>query len=271
MNLINTDKLPKEVISVLQKHWQVLLDSLGENLTGVYVHGSAAMGGFDPKQSDIDYLVTISTSLTPEERQKLSKSFLEIYGKDAPAKGVEMSIVIEKFTGSDFRYPTPYEFHMGNEEQIKFHGLPHKNEMTDTDLAAHFTITKTRGVCVFGKLIDDVFVNVPRKYYLNSIAKDSEESFDNIQKKTGASKCVVPNYAILNFCRVLAFVDNELIVSKTEGAMWALENLPEKYHPIISAALQEYQNAGSSENVDPELLKEFATFAQKEIRNSLKE
>ncbi len=271
MNFINTGKLPKEVFPVLQKHIQVLFDSLGDKLTGVYVHGSAAMGGFTPEQSDFDYLVTISCSLTPEERQKLSKSFLNIYGKDAPAKGIEMSIVIEKFAGSDFRYPTPYEFHMGNEEQIKFHGLPHKNEMTDTDLAAHFTITKTRGVCVFGKRIDDVFVDVPRKYYLDSIAKDSEESIDNIQKKTGTSKCLVPNYAVLNFCRVLAFIDNQLIVSKTEGAMWALENLPEKYHPIISAALQEYQNTGSSENVDPELLKQFATFAHQEIRISLKE
>ena len=49
------------------------------------------------------------------------------------------------------------------------------------------------------------------------------------------------------------------------------KGLPKKYHPIISAALQEYQNASSSEKVDPELLKQFATYAQTKIRNSLKE
>lgn len=269
MNLKNTDKLPKEVIPVLQKHAQVLFDSLGDKLTGIYVHGSAAMGGFTPTQSDFDYLVTTSNPLTPEERQKLSKSFLDVYGIDAPAKGVEMSIVVEKFAGEDFLYPTPFEFHMGTKEMIEKQGLQ-KPENGDPDLAAHFTITKKHGICVYGKPIDEVFIDVPRKYYLDSIAKDSEESFQNIQAKTGSEKCVVPNYAVLNFCRVLAFIENELIISKTEGAKWALENLPEKYHPIISAALHEYQNVGSSEKIDPELLKQFATFAQTKIRNSLK-
>lgn len=271
MEFKNIEKLPREVIPALQKHAQILLDSLGEKLTGIYVHGSAAMGGFTFKQSDFDYLAIISSPLTPEERQKLSKSFLEIYGKDAPGNGIEMSIVVEKFAGSDFRYPTPYEFHMGTKEQVEFHGLPYKTEMTDPDLAAHFTITKHRGICVYGKQIDEVFIDIPKKYYLDSIAKDSEESFNNIQEKTGTEKSIVPKYAVLNFCRVLAFIEENLIVSKVEGAEWALKNLPEKYHPVILAALQEYREADSSEKVDPELLKEFATFAQTKIRNSLKE
>lgn len=271
MNLNDTKKLPREIVPALEKHSQILLDPLGKKLTGIYVHGSAAMGGFTFKQSDFDYLAIISSSLTPEERQKLSKSFLEICGKDAPGNGIEMSIVVEKFAGSDFRYPTPYEFHMGTKEQVKFHGLPHKTEMTDPDLAAHFTITKQRGICVYGKPIDDIFMDIPKKYYLDSIAKDCEESFNNIQEKTGTEKCIVPKYAVLNFCRVLAFIKENLIVSKVEGAEWALKNLPEKYHFIISAALQEYRESDSSEKVDPELLKEFATFAQTKIHNSLKE
>lgn len=269
MILKNIEKLPPEVIPALQKHAQVLLDSLGEKLTGIYVHGSAAMGGFTPTQSDFDYLVTISSSLTPDERKKLSDSFLEIYGKDAPANGIEMSIVIEKFAGKNFRYPTPYEFHMGSEEQVRFHGLPHESEKTDPDLAAHFTVTQKRGICVFGKPIDDVFIEVPKKYYLASVALDSEESYKNIQGKTSNEKCAVPRYAVLNFCRVLAFAKEDMIVSKVEGAEWALKNLPEKYHSIISAALQEYRKVGSSEKIDPNILKDFAVYAQNNIRNAL--
>jgi len=271
MELKNIEKLPKEVIPVLQKHAQILLDSLGEKLTGIYVHGSVAMGGFTFKQSDLDYLAIISSPLTLEERQKLSKSFLEIYEKDAPGNGIEMSIVVEKFAGSDFRYPTPYEFHMGTEEQIKSYSLPHKAEMTDPDLAAHFTITKKRGICMYGKAIDEIFADIPRKYYLDSIAKDSGESFKNIQEKTGIEKCTVPKYAILNFCRVLALIEGNLIVSKVEGAEWALKNLPEKYHSLISAALQEYSEAFSSEKVDPLLLKDFANYSQHRINEAVKE
>ena len=165
------------------------------------------MGGFTFEQSDFDYLAIISSTLTLEERQKLPKSFLEVYGEDAPGNGVEMSVVVEKFAGRGFRYPTPYEFYVGTKEQVEFHGSPHKSEMTDPDLAAHFTTTKKRGICVYGKLIEEVFVDIPRKYYLDSIAKDSEESFNNIQEKTGTEKCIVPKYAVLNFCRVIAFIE----------------------------------------------------------------
>lgn len=269
MTLKNTEKLPPEIVPLLQKHAQILFDTLGEKLTGIYIHGSAAIGGFTLTQSDFDYLATISSPLTSEERRKLADSFLEIYGKDIPAKGVEMSIVVESLAGKDFRYPTPYEFHMGTEEQIRFHGLPHKTEQADPDLAAHFTITKKRGICVYGKPIDEVFAEIPRKYYLASIALDSEDSFKNIQEKTGIEKCIVPNYAILNFCRVLAFIDANIIASKTEGGEWALKNLPERYHPIISAALQEYREVGSSEKIDPNVLKDFATYAQNQIREAV--
>lgn len=265
MTLKSTEKLPNEVVPLLQKHAQILFDVLGDKLVGIYVHGSAAMGGFTTTQSDFDYLAVISSPLTAEEREKLANSFLEIYGKDVPAKGVEMSIVLEKFSGKDFCYPTPYEFHMGTEEQIKFHGLPHKNKQVDPDLAAHFTITKKRGLCVYGKPIDEVFANVPRKYYLASIALDSEDSFKNVQEKTGVERCTVPNYAVLNFCRVLAFIDADMIASKTEGGEWALKNLPEKYHGVISAALQEYREVGSSEKIDPNVLKDFAAYAQNKI------
>jgi predicted nucleotidyltransferase len=265
--LKNTDILPKVVIPVLQRHVRILLDALGEKLTGVYVHGSAAMGCFTPMQSDFDYLAVVSDALTPEERKYLSDSFLAIYGKDVPIKGgVEMSIVIEKFAGKDFRYPTPYEFHMSTEEQVKAHGAPHEYEKVDYDLAAHFTITKKRGICVYGKLADEVFADVPREHYLGSIALDSADSFENIMKKTGAEKCVAPKYAVLNFCRVLALIEDDLITSKLEGGEWALRKLPEEYHSIISAALQEYSEIGSSEKVDPSLLKRFAIYARDRIR-----
>jgi predicted nucleotidyltransferase len=268
MPVKNIEKLPQEVVPLLQRHVEILVDVLGERLVGVYVHGSAAMGGFTPRQSDLDYLAVVSSPLIPEERKRLANSLLAIYGRDVPAKGVEMSIIAAKFAGSGFRYPTPYEFHMGTQAQIRFHGLPHNAEVTDPDLAAHFTITKRRGLCVYGEPVDDIFAEIPTKYYLASIALDCEDSYNNIQEDTSRGKCVVPQYAVLNFCRVLAFINQDLIASKIEGGDWGLRHLPEKYRPVILAALQEYGEPGSSEPVDLEILKEFATYAMNIIRST---
>jgi streptomycin 3"-adenylyltransferase len=122
---------------------------------------------------------------------------------------------------------------------------------------------------VYGKPINEVFAEIPRKYYLASVALDSEDSFKNIQEKTGTEKCIVPNYAVINFCRVLAFIDEGIITSKAEGGEWALKNLPEKYRPVISAALQEYRKTGSSKKIEPNILKDFSLYAQNRIREAV--
>ena len=36
---------------------------LGENLVGVYLHGSAAMGCFHPKLSDLDFIAVVEESV----------------------------------------------------------------------------------------------------------------------------------------------------------------------------------------------------------------
>ena len=37
---------------------------LGNNLTGIYLHGSAAMGCFNDKKSDIDLLVVVKNDIS---------------------------------------------------------------------------------------------------------------------------------------------------------------------------------------------------------------
>jgi len=77
--------------------------------------------------------------------------------------------------------------------------------------------------------------------------------------------CKVPTYAVLNFCRVLAFIKNNLITSKREGGEWGMKILPSIYAPIIKEALNEYNKYGSSKNVDCKLLKEYAEYCMEII------
>ena len=48
--------------------------TLGENLSGIYLHGSAAMGCFDPARSDIDLILTVRKEPSDEEK----KAFLQM-------------------------------------------------------------------------------------------------------------------------------------------------------------------------------------------------
>ena len=71
-------------------------------------------------------------------------------------------------------------------------------------------------------------------------------------------------YITLNLARVLAFRREELVLSKKEGGEWALDNLPEEYHPLINEVLKEYAE-GTKGNYDKECAIKYAEYILKEI------
>ena len=232
--MLNEDRLPPEAIPVLAQHVDALLRVLGEKLIGVYVHGSAAMGGFNVKKSDLDYLALVDEPLAAVDRTRIAQLLEELFGTSGFAKGVEMSIVEERFAGKDFRYPTPFEFHMGSRrEQIALHAKPHEREYVDTDLASHFAVARERGVCVYGKAIVEVFEPIDHAILLRSVYEDFRGASELVQKD--------PVYVILNLCRTLYLVKEGAILSKVEGARRFLSEA-RAHRAVVHWALSTYRD-----------------------------
>jgi len=203
---------------------------LHENLVGIYVHGSIAFGCFDWSKSDIDFIVVVNNLTSLPVKRQLLQVLEDLSGK-APPKGFEMSVVQKKFCGN-FIYPTPYELHFSNGYPVGAHTLGRslcKNQQTDHDLAAHFTIIKHVGIVLCGAPVSEVFGHVSKEYYLDSICRDVENAAQDVAK--------YPAYIVLNLCRVYAYIRDGLILSKDSGGRWGLENLPQMYHEVIADAL----------------------------------
>ncbi len=233
---------------------------LGENLTGVYLHGSAVMGCFYARKSDIDLLVVVKDSLSKETKRKYMDMVVEL-NRQAPPKGLELSIVREAVC-KPFVYPTPFELHFSNTHLNWYMSDPEdyveKMNGTDKDLAAHFTIAYHRGKTLYGKEIRTVFAEVNREAYMDSIWMDIAGAKEEITEN--------PIYIILNLCRVLAYKRESLILSKQEGGEWAMKTIsvPE-YKKLIVAALKEYQ-AGETMKVDHGIAREFAEYMLEQIK-----
>ena len=231
---------------------------LGDNLVGIYLHGSAVMGCFNEKTSDIDLLVVIHRDMSEEEKHRYMDMVVEL-NTLAPAKGIEMSI-IKKSVCKPFVYPTPFELHFSVAHLEWYKNTPQdyvlKMNGTDKDLAAHITILYHRGQCLFGENIHDVFEPVEEKEYFDSIWYDIENAKEDILEN--------PVYVILNLCRVLAFKKEKLILSKQEGGVWELAHVPETYHSLIQQALDEYISVGSMK-LNEEVAVEFATYMLEQI------
>ncbi|WP_040214602.1 nucleotidyltransferase domain-containing protein [Clostridium polynesiense] len=51
---------------------------LGDNLIGIYVHGSLAFGCFNPNKSDMDFIVVINNLPTIDEKEEWIKIWRHI-------------------------------------------------------------------------------------------------------------------------------------------------------------------------------------------------
>lgn len=66
-----------------------------------------------------------------------------------------------------------------------------------------------------------------------------------------------PMYMTLNLCRVVAFLKDDLCLSKRQGGEWGILNMSERYHSFISQALNCYKT-NQVMQADLELADQFA-------------
>ena len=246
---------PESIQDLLKRLVNNFRETLGENLVGFYVHGSLAMGCFNPLTSHVDFLVVVHVPLDVETKRAIFAFTLEL-AKDAPEKGLEFSIVLRQYT-QHFVFPTPFELHLSpawydgsSSGEIDLTPL-----RTDPDLAAHFMITRIFGCCLFGEPIAVVFGEVPEQHYWAALVYDLE----GILPEIGLN----PVYNILNVCRIIAYKQEKRVLSKLEGGRWGLEHLEPAYHPLIQQALDVYQaKTPQSVTWEQNLLTRFAAEAK---------
>ncbi len=232
--------------------------ALREDIIGLYLHGSLAMGCFNPERSDLDLLGVTRQPTPPETKHRLAELLLRFSKAPAP---IEISFL----SWDDlhpWRHPTPYDFHYSEDWRAKLEQELstgewknwRKPECGDDDLAAHLTITRERGIGLYGKPIPEVFPPVPAEHYAGSIIGDFHWGRERIAQN--------PVYFVLNACRICAYLRDRRILSKDEGGMWALRNLPHTFYPLIRQALAAYRESGSDGQFNHAVLNKFAAYVE---------
>ena len=238
MDCIQWDHCPKQTQNQIEHLVAEFRHQLDENLIGVYLHGSLATGCFNPAQSDIDLLVVLHQRLSQKQKKRLIETLLQVSKAPHP---IEISFL--RFDDlHPWRHPTPFELHYSEDWRQKYtNDLSSNNwrhwpvaEQTDADLAAHITVTKARGVCLWGGPILQTFPDVPSQDFADSIASDFIWAQNRLNE--------YPVYGVLNACRIYAFFAAGRIFSKTEGAEWAMEKMPAQFRKLIASALAAYRS-----------------------------
>ncbi len=173
------------------------------HVVGVYVHGSAALGGFGPS-SDLDVLVVAEGD---EDWPTLGSQLLADCGGP---RSLELSVV-EASAARQPSPPWPYHLHV-NSGEARF-GLGAGRG--DPDLIAHYAVTRAAGVAVSGPPADSVFGRVSRRQLVDYFREELQSGVDHGDQR----------YAVLNTCRAVAYASSGRLLSKVDGGLWWLAEL----------------------------------------------
>lgn len=232
-----------------------------DNFIGFYLHGSLAMGGFNPKNSDIDLLVVTKKPLTLNSKRQLVMLLLKRSNNPYPVEISFLSDVQLK----NWKHPSPFEFHYSESWRDRYKCERSResiesiqDNLYDADLAAHITVTNYRGICLEGKVISDVFPIIPRTHYISSIMEDFQDCLKNMVDD--------PIYCGLNLLRVYWYLKEGVISSKEEAGIWGEAELPIELKTTVQKLGDGYSNSYKASDFDKVELLKFKEFISSKVQ-----
>ncbi|MGH7609622.1 MAG: nucleotidyltransferase domain-containing protein [Candidatus Dormibacteria bacterium] len=177
-------------------------------LVGVYLHGSAVLGDFQPEASDVDILVVVQDRTPESSIQVLARILAERV--DSPGAGVEASVV-EESAARRPSLPWPYKVHITT-STAEGKALWCEPGSGDADLILHYAVTRQAGWAAYGPPPTDVVGEVERRLVAAQLAAELLWAVNHASE----------SYAVLNTCRALRWAKEGTLCSKTAGGAWAL-------------------------------------------------
>ncbi|WP_445001926.1 aminoglycoside adenylyltransferase domain-containing protein [Exiguobacterium alkaliphilum] len=223
-----------------------------------YVHGSLTMGGFHPRQSDVDLLFVSDRDLSEAERLGLMRLCLATSTQPYP---LELTVMTERAL-REWVHPSPFEFHYSEAWRAKMEKttidelLRKQRGMTDPDLAAHLKVIMERGRVLFGAPMHELVVGFEDEHYREAIKDDALDCLSSLENH--------PVYSVLNLVRVMAYETDGRVLAKREVLDWAKRQpIPPDLLHVIKKAATAY--AGEDMTFSRSELEDFNIFAHERL------
>ncbi len=205
-------------------------DVLGDNLCGVYLQGSFAVGGAD-EHSDVDFLAVTEAPVGDEQRPALDAVHRRLYALPSPwARHLEGSYIDRGLLRAVDRSRTPLLFLDNGAQELVW---------DDHCNTAYIRwALREHGIVLAGPppsvLVDPVPADVLRDEARSRLPEWVEWAFSSAEM----SRWKQP-YLVLSLCRLRYTVATGTVVSKRVAAEWAIETLDPEWAPLIRQALDD--------------------------------
>lgn len=209
----------------------LLKDILGKDLLGVYLYGSAIIGGLQ-KYSDIDlFIISDRSTTTYREKVKLVTNLLTISGiyMKSSKRPIEMTIVVRSEI-NPWRFPPKFDFQYGDWLRNEFESG--NMEPWTSNVMANLAIMATKLLLankkLFGPNPDQLLSRVPYQDFIIATVETLGSLMTDLNWDT--------RNVLLTLARVWSTVKTDRIRSKFDAAVWVIKRLPEEYQPVMERA-----------------------------------
>lgn len=212
---------------------RIVREVLGTEVVGVYLHGSAVLGGLRP-HSDTDVFAVVRRPTTHAQRRALVERLLDVSGRRArrgPARPVELTVVVRPEV-VPWRYPPRCEFQYGEWLRDAYEAGETPGPTSSPDLALLITMVCSGDTPLYGPPPGDVLPPVPAEDVDRAIVAGVPDLLDELVGDT--------RNVLLTLARVWTTLAEGVVRSKDGAADWALARLPGRHHRVLAHARAVY-------------------------------
>ncbi len=206
---------------------------LEPKVVGVYLHGSAVLGGLRPG-SDLDILAVVKRRTSIAERRRLVDGLLRLSGRRArpPARPVELTIVRHRAV-RPWRYPPRSEFQYGEWLRDDYEGGFTPGSERSPDLAFLVMLAVQGGRALFGPPPGEVLDPVPYGDLVRAGVAGIPGLLADLETDTAN--------VLLTLARVWVTTATGAIRTKDAAADWAVERVHDADRAVLARARSVYR------------------------------
>jgi hypothetical protein len=221
-----------EADAVLQVLVPGVQAQLGDQLVGLYLFGSLAVGDFDPANSDIDFVAVTVAELTDEQLQALQTFHAQLFASRLPLADQIEGAYIQRDALRVYDPVNALHPHIDRGESTL--RVVHHH----TDWVIQRYSLREYGLVLAGPPIQTLIDPITPAALRGAVVELMDFWWaPMLTDTTYLQHTGYQAYAVATFGRMLYTLEHGGLVSKPAAGRWAMNNLDSRFAPLIERAL----------------------------------
>ena len=225
----SSDQVPQPARTAWLRLRDGLRDILGEDLVALWAHGGT-LASAQPRQADLDTYVVLARTPDAATVQRI--------------EGLQDAIEVDVSLEWDNWYITADEAKQSR---------PPAHAFRDDRIDQSWAIQRAQWLSGrYWSLHGSPPDSIVRAPTTAEIAANLQEELEHLERHVAAGDYTDPyeaTYAILNGSRILYSLETQdVTISKREAGAWSLKHLPDRWRPLLEAAIRNYDGEATPED-----------------------